>query len=82
MNAPPSPNPIDTGMIPLISVAGMIRLVKLAASIIPAANPSDALMTLDDTVLTKNTVVAPITFNAARKSPPKSASVRISKLLK
>ena len=71
MKIPPNPSPIDTGTIPFISVAGMIRLVKLAASITPAARPNDALMTLDETFFTRKTLVAPSTFILQEKALPK-----------
>ncbi|MDH5432024.1 MAG: hypothetical protein OEW78_09125, partial [Nitrosopumilus sp.] len=67
--------------IPPISVAGMIKLVKLAANITPAARPKDALMTLDETFFTRKTPVAPRTFMTARKSPPKTAKETISRSL-
>lgn len=82
MKTPPNPRPIETGRIPLISVAGMIKLVKLAASIIPAARPKDALIVLGDTFFTRKTPVAPKTFMSARNKPPSKAKKRISKSLK
>jgi hypothetical protein len=82
MKTPPNPSPIDTGKIPLISVAGMIKLVKLAASITPAARPKDALMILEEIFFTRKTLVAPKTFMVAKKSPPKIANHRRSRSLR
>jgi hypothetical protein len=75
---PPRANPTETGKTPSNSVAGIIKLVKLAANIIPAARPREALIVLDDMFFTRKILDAPKTFITARKRPPSKAKKIIS----
>jgi hypothetical protein len=69
MNAPAT-IPTSTGTAPPLSIPGTIRLVKLAASITPAAKPSPVSRNLRESFLMKRTGAAPAALKLAKIMPP------------